>query len=619
MARRWRFGSISRQASRWEDTVSARACGSLGGSLCPMANVLLVDPNDVARKAMQGILARGGHRFTAVASIADALALVRRNVRVDLVFSELKLSGDGGLSFVRQLKADRLLHDLPIVIYTAHADRDSVKRAIDLHVQNFLIKPYHDDDIFKEIEKAVSNPWRATHFEEEKSFCRLIGTTPDELHHQLGALRDALSVARAEFERGASLSDHQIIAPLLTSLREQAETIGAWCVVEALTQLGEHTSAGTWSTVPADLEQLDFAGELIAHWIDPQRLAPDFLSPEARDRPAANVALERERRVWLAAPREGRCPCVDWTQLVREAVALAGAPVIDSAAANFQMVATGHPSCINPLMDLVARDPGLTAQMLVAGNRAHPSAEEFNRIEDARLAVGQLGEVRLQEEARRLVVIDSRTFQLEPAMSWASYWTFQRAVARVAQLLCKELEFYSLEATARTAGQMHDLGTLLLARLRPAGFQAITEHARTHRQPLRAVEQIYLGGTTPQLAAAFADQMALSRRFKNVLRWFEHPHEATEDRPLVAIISLSRELCRQNAVGTSGDPLLEHPTPLEETPEWAILREGLYPSFNFQRFEQKVHSYCEQLSTELSGHEAGTVRELIAAGAAPGR
>ncbi|HLP26124.1 MAG TPA: response regulator, partial [Acidobacteriota bacterium] len=301
-----------------------------------MANVLLVDPSDVARKAMPGILARGGHRCAAVASINDAFALIRRNVRVDLVFSELKLAGDGGLTFVRQLKCDRLLKALPIVIYTEHADRDSVKRAIDLHVQNFLIKPYHDDDIFKEIEKATSNPWRAAHFEEEKSFCRLIGITPEELHRQLGALRDTLPLARAEFERGAALNDHKVVATAIVPLREQAEAVGAWCVVEALTQLAEHTSAGVWSTIAADLAQLDFAGELIAHWIDPQRLAPDFLAADAQQRPAANVALERERRLWLAAPGEGRCPCVDWNQLVREALALACVPVIDSAGANFQ-------------------------------------------------------------------------------------------------------------------------------------------------------------------------------------------------------------------------------------------------------------------------------------------
>lgn len=563
---------------------------------------------------MQGILARGGHRLACAASIVEMLALIRANVRIDLVFTELKLTGDGGLVLVRQLKADKLLSALPIVIYTEHADRDSVKRGIELHVQNFLIKPFNDDDIFAEIEKAEANPWRATHFEEEKSFCRLMSLTPDELHRRLEQTRDAWPLARAAVEHGASLRDHKLVASALRPVIEQAEAAGAWGFVESINQLTEHTSAGRWGVFAADLAQVDFASELVSHWIDPHRLCPDFVSAEPAPKP--NLALERERAAWLAAPAENRCPVLEWPQLEREAAALGGAPVIDSAAANFQMVANGHPSCINPLMDLVARDPGLTVQMLIAGNRAHPPADELSRIEDARLAVGQLGEVRLQDEARRLVVIDSRTFQLEPAMSWASYWTFQRAVARVAQLICKDLEFYSLEATARTAGQLHDLGTLLLARLRPAGFQAILQHARVNQQPLRSVEKLFLGGTTPQLAAHFATHVGLSRRFANVLRWLEEPSAATEDKQLVAIISLSRQLCRQNQVGTSGEPVLGDATPLEETAEWAILREGLYPSFNLRKFEQKVHAYCEQLRAEFSGHTAGTVGELIAGAAA---
>lgn len=561
---------------------------------------------------MHGILARGGHRLASADSLASAFTLIRRNVRIDLVFTELKLAGEGGLGLIRQLKADRMLRYLPVVVYTEHADREAVKRAIELRIQNFLIKPYHDDDIFAEIEKAEANPWQARHFEEEKSFCRMTGITPEALHQMLDRLRHDVTVAKARLEHGAALRDHALIADAVAPLRAAAETAGAWGLVECLNQLTEHTSAGTWSAFPSDLAQLEFAAELIAHWIDPKRLCPDFAGEEA----LANAALERERSAWLAAPAAGKCPVVPPEQLLREVAGLAGCPVIDSAAAGFQMVANGHPSCINPLMDLVARDPGLTTQMLIAANRAHPPADEFSRIEDARLAVGQLGEVRLQEEARRLVVIEGRTFHLEPALTWASYWTFQRAVARIAQLICRELEFYSLEAAARTVGQMHDLGLLLLARLRPAGFQALLEHARIHRQPLREVEKLYLGCTTPQLATHFAEQFGLSQRFTNVLRWIENPAAATQDRQLVAIISLSRGLCRHNAIGTSGDPLLGDAAPLEDTAEWSILREGLYPSFNLRKFEQKVHSYCGQLRAEFSGHQAGTVGELVARAAA---
>lgn len=577
-----------------------------------MANVLLVDPSEVACKAMHGILARGGHRLIATNTAAAALDLIRRNARIDLAFLELKLSGDGGLTLVRLLKSDRLLRYLPVVIYTDSPDRDAVKRAIELRVQNFLIKPYHEEDIFAEIDKALVNPWRARHFEEENSFCRMMGITPEQMRAQMKKLVGAWQAQRPDLEKAAPLRDTLAVSHAISPLREQAEAAGAWGLVECLNQLAEHVTANTWSAFTGDLRQIDFACELVAHWVDPHRLCPDLLPSAAQP----DVELAAQRAVWLAAPAQNRCPMFTPDQLKKQIAALGGCPVIDSAAAGFQMIANGHPSCINPIMDLVARDPGLTTQMLVAANRVHHATEEFNRIEDARLAVGQLGELRLQQESRRLVTVDSRVFSLEPALSWAGYWTYTRGVARIAQMLCHELEFDSFEAAARTLGQLHDLGTLLLARLQPAGFQAIVEHARVHRLPRRETEQLFLGCTTQDLAAYFAEQYGLSRRFINILHWLAEPSQSGDDRQLAAIVSLARNLCQQNEVGTSGHPHLENAPPLEETIEWAVLREGLYPSFNVGKFELRVHSYCEQLSAEFSGHRAGTVGELVASGAA---
>ena len=128
---------------------------------------------------MKGILARGEHRFAAVTSPTEAWSFLRRNPGTDLLFTGLQLEGAGnGLALVQKLKGDIFLKHLPVVVYTGHGDRNSVKSAIDLHVQNFLVKPYHDEDIFREIEKAVGNPWRNQFFEEERSFCRMMGLTP---------------------------------------------------------------------------------------------------------------------------------------------------------------------------------------------------------------------------------------------------------------------------------------------------------------------------------------------------------------------------------------------------------------------------------------------------------
>ena len=94
-----------------------------------MANILLVDPAEIARKAMQGVLARGGHRFAAVASVAEAWDFVQRNVAVDLVFLELKLEQAGGLALVEKLRSDVLLKPMPVTVYTGAGDRGSQQTA----------------------------------------------------------------------------------------------------------------------------------------------------------------------------------------------------------------------------------------------------------------------------------------------------------------------------------------------------------------------------------------------------------------------------------------------------------------------------------------------------------
>lgn len=560
---------------------------------------------------MHGILARGDHRLAAVDNGAQAWKFLHQNPGVDLVFTELKLSDGNSLELIKQLKADPLLRLLPIVVYTEHGDREAVRQAIALRVQNFLIKPYHDDDIFAEVDKAAADPWRDRHFEAEKSFCQLMGYTPTDLHRMFGELETGIAGLREPLRKCADTSDVRKVTELINPLQENAEAAGAWCLVETLQHAATLATEGRWTVWPAVLETLDFCSLLLAGRRDPERdLVPGFGTDAGQEN--SNHFAVNEQASWQSAPAEGRCPVQTFERLQRAIDALPGCPVIGSAAASFQMIANGHPSCINPLMDLVARDPGLSAQMLIAAHKAHPPADDFDRIEDARLAVGQLGEQRLEQQARNLVVIEERVMDLPPFFNWTRYWTYQRGVARIAQTICRDLEFHSIEPAARAASQLYDIGKLLLAHLHPGGFRAIMEHARRHHLPLRETEKLFLGCTSKQLGLHFAERFGLSHRFANVMRWIDDPVAATADANLVAIISLARDLCRHNQVGASGDPAADNLKPIAETAEWTILRESVYPSFNLQKFEQQIHDQCVRLRTEFSGHQAGTVAQIMA-------
>lgn len=567
-----------------------------------MAYILLVDPDEVARKAMKGILARGNHRFVAVETASEAWDFIQRNVKVDLVFVEVALEGDGGIGFIQRLKSDTCLKLLPVVVYTGKGDRDTVKRVLSLHVQNFLIKPYHDDAIFAEISKSGINPWRQQHFEEEKSFCQMVGLTPDALHKLLEALSAALTVAQTTLKKWGAMRAIQLACDELTILSTKAEEAGAWGVVEYLKQLTENARSANWTEFEQNLDRLEFAGRLIFRHLNASLIPDDFLSSQE-----LNAETEaKNRAVWCNAVAEKRCPVIGWPQLEREIEALAGCPVIDSAAATYQMTANGHPTSLNPLMDLVDRDPGLAAQMLIASNKLKRAGNDqlSSAIEDPRMAVGLLGEIRLAAQARALVTAEERMMLAPPLCSWSHFWMFQVGTARIARYTCHYLELTDLESPSYTAGLLHDLGKLLLLRLHPFAFQAILTHARQNEIALSVAERLFLGVTTHEMAAHFAEKHGLPRRFANVMRWVENPEQATEDAELVAIVSLAHSLCRNNHVGFCGDAPQSQARPLEETPEWRVLRGSVFPSFDLKKFEIKVQAECRQLKHELHGRMA---------------
>lgn len=566
-----------------------------------MANILLLDSDETALRAMQGILARGHHRFAHVATPNAAWDFVRHNIRVDLVFVELKLTEGDGMAFIERVKADPLLALLPVVIYTAHGSRETVRHGLELHVQNFLLKPYHDDVIFAEIAKATANPWYHQHFEEERSFCKMLGYEPEILHQAIESVRTAILAARPALNQAIELRKIHPTDEDLTLLATQAEAVGAWGVVDILKNLAANAQTSDWPEFTKGLAALDLADRLLFYRVNPTLTPPDFLTPDEK----TSETDARERAVWFDAPAQNRCPVISPERLQRELEALPGCPVIDSAAASFQMMATGHPSCLNPLMDLVDKDPGLAVQMLIAANQARHSTDlEANAIEDPRLAIGLLGEMRLVSQARALVTASQRMVSRSPAYSWQQFWMFQMGTARLARYTCKALELPDLAAPAYTAGLVHDLGKLLLLHLHPFGLQAIFEHARDHHVRLGDAERLFLGCSTHELAAHFAEHKGLPKRFVNVLRWIREPGKATEDRVLVAVVSLARRLVRHNHVGSSGNKPIDEALPLQDTEEWHLLRESTFPSFDLRKFEQQVHTECRELKLELNGRMA---------------
>lgn len=562
-----------------------------------MANILLVDHSEMARKALKGILVRGNHRLMAVDTAAEAWDFIWRNAKIDLVIVELNLEGDSGLAFIQRLRDDPLLDVLPVVVYTGSGNRDTVRRCVELRVQNFLVKPYREEAVFTEVAKTLANPWRQVHFEDEASFCAMAGCTADGLRKALENLRTNLVLAVSALHASARAEDLKGATDRLNELAAAAEAAGAWGVVDCVELLRDRAVNREWSEFSVRAATLEFASRIILYHLNPSLVPEGFLSEGERQAKEE----KRARAEWFDAPAQNRCPVVAWPQLEQQLEALAGCPIIDSVAAQFQMQASGHPSSLVPLMDQVDKDPGLAAQVIIAANQVRRmEADDPEPIDNPQLCVSRLGENRLTAIARSLVTTEERRMHLPP-WTWPRFWMFQIGVARMAGFTCSYLELPGMETRAHTAGLLHDLGKLLLLHLHPHAFAAVLDYAHRLAVPLAEAEKKFLGCTTPELAAHFAAKRGLPKAFCNVMRWVADPAQATEDAELVAVVSFARHLCLQNHVGYSGDVPKKQRVSFADTPEWKILGPSVYPSFNLKKFEAQAHAQCRELRQELHG------------------
>jgi HD-like signal output (HDOD) protein len=463
-----------------------------------------------------------------------------------------------------------------------------------MNVQNYLLKPYDEAAVQVEIVRAVGQCWRAKHFEDARRWSERTGAPVAELSERRRAVMAAYASAAKRFPRWAEDRQPRDVLAEIDALAEAAEAAGVFAAVEGLRHLRAQAEADRWTVFEACGEPLDCASRLVSWQLDPMNQAPGV--PVAV--PAAGGRDQAERERWERIDATTATPMLPPDLLERDIARLAGCPVTSGTAAAFQMMADGRMAELTRMMDLVAGDPGLAAQVLGAANRDR--LDDMDEIADPRVAASLLGVAGLSSLARALPVADERHLDLPP-LNWSGYWLFQAAVGRVAQFVCAYLEVNYLASAAGTAGLLHDLGRLLLLKLHPHALRAVVKRARETGRPLADVERELLGSTTREMATRFAETQHLPVACRSVIRWIDSPALATSHLDLVSIVAVARHLVWHAHVGCWVEGPTGNVGSVVATPAWRILQPRLFPSFDPRKFEIQAHAFCLTVRNQLSG------------------
>lgn len=102
--------------------------------------ILIIDDSETNVFLLESVLHEYGYKVTSSFNAQDALKLVEKK-NFDLILLDLLMPEVSGFDFARDLKKDKRLQSIPIIVVSALSDEKSVKEIKDIGITEYFEKP----------------------------------------------------------------------------------------------------------------------------------------------------------------------------------------------------------------------------------------------------------------------------------------------------------------------------------------------------------------------------------------------------------------------------------------------------------------------------------------------
>jgi response regulator NasT len=184
----------------------------------PQTRIVIADDESLIRMNLRETLVGLGYLVVGEAGDGVSVINLARELRPDLVVMDIKMPKLDGIQAAKVLTEEKIA---PVLLLTAHSDKDLVERARDAGVVGYIVKPFRDSELMPAIEIARAR------FEEFLTVEQQVGDLKETLETRKiierakGMLMDTQGLKEAEaFRRIQQLSMNS-----RKSMREVAEAI----------------------------------------------------------------------------------------------------------------------------------------------------------------------------------------------------------------------------------------------------------------------------------------------------------------------------------------------------------------------------------------------------------
>lgn len=118
-------------------------------------DVLIAEDEPSILESLDFILRRVGLSIESVTDGDAALAAIRRE-RPRVVVLDVMLPKRSGFEVLKQIRADALTHDLPVLILTAKGQAQDRQTAEELGASSFVTKPYANAEVVDAVQRLLA-------------------------------------------------------------------------------------------------------------------------------------------------------------------------------------------------------------------------------------------------------------------------------------------------------------------------------------------------------------------------------------------------------------------------------------------------------------------------------
>lgn len=218
--------------------------------------------------------------------------------------------------------------------------------------------------------------------------------------------------------------------------------------------------------------------------------------------------------------------------MVRQVDAL---PALPESVRRVQEATTNLESSVRDVANIIMFDPPIAAKVLSVANSAAYGFSQ--RIDDVTQAVSLLGLREVYSIVLSFAIVN--TFKQSDTIDYKSFWlTSIRCAA--ATLIVANAGGRKREPGVFSAGLLHDIGRLVLARVAPDIYARVDQNLNGRH--LAASEEDIVGLSHMEAGYLFATHWELPVEIAEPIRYHHRPEFAIDSKDRVAIVAIASEL-----------------------------------------------------------------------------